>query len=87
MVGQHRPQLQCVIGDEMRIGGVAESLPVDEAPRPARHVALLAAYGGVDAEAGDDVPGTTCGEAEEHHDKNLPCIFFFSNSYSISNNI
>jgi hypothetical protein len=54
-----------VLGDELRVGGVAESLPGDEGAGPAQRGALLAADCGVDAEAGDDVALTARGEAEE----------------------
>jgi len=54
-----------VIGDVLRVGGITESLPGDEAPRPAQRVALLAADVSLDAEPGNDVPGATRGEAED----------------------
>lgn len=55
----------CSARQQLRVGGVAESLPSDEGARPAQRVALLAADGSVDVEAGDDVPDAARGEDED----------------------
>jgi hypothetical protein len=55
----------CSARQQLRVGGVAESLPSDEGARPAQRVALLAADGSVDVETGDDVPDAARGEAED----------------------
>ena len=51
--------------DEPRVTGIAEPLPSDEGPRPAQDGTLLAADGGVDTEAGDQVPGAPRRESQD----------------------
>ena len=61
----HNPFPHRLHGDDPLIAGVAEPLPGDEGPGPAQDGTLLAADGGVGAEAGDQVPGAPRGESQD----------------------
>lgn len=54
-----------LLGDEVRVGGVAEALPGAKTPRPAQSDPLLAADGGVHAQAAHDVEEAPRREAED----------------------
>lgn len=54
-----------VFSDEIRIGRVTESLPGDPGSRPSQHSALLAADGGINAQAADDIHGASGRESED----------------------